>query len=70
MEFESRISGRLLRQTSGEVSSAGVGGFFSKAGTFVSESFQQTSILNQAIVVIVMGFESLYDCIFGFDMGC
>ncbi|WPT13565.1 Putative serine/threonine-protein kinase drkA [Picochlorum sp. SENEW3] len=54
-EFESRISGRLLRQTSGEVTSAGVGGFFSKAGTFVSESFQQTSILNQAIVVIVMG---------------
>lgn len=54
VESESRISGRLLRQTSGEAA-AEFGGFFSKAGTFVSESFQQTSILNQAVVVIVMG---------------
>jgi hypothetical protein len=51
-----RISGRLLRQATASASgAASSGGIVAKVGTFVSESFQQASVLNQAIIVIVMG---------------
>lgn len=52
-----RISGRLLRQASASTGAgaASSGGIIAQVGTFVSESFQQASVLNQAIIVIVMG---------------
>lgn len=49
---ESRMAQRLLQQVTTTSEAAG---FISRAGAYVSTTFQEASVLNQAIVVIVLG---------------
>lgn len=49
---ESRMAARLLQQASTATEATG---FISRAGTYIATTFQGASMLNQAIVVIVLG---------------